>query len=94
MVSLAFCEILVLILDGNSEIAAYVRGNLCFDLSKALDREPSHIGFISPKRPRFLHVCATCSELPSNISTMYGIVKLNETTWGGGKDNSRALPSL
>ena len=26
--------------------------------------------FFSPKRPIFLHACATCSELPSNISYM------------------------
>ena len=28
------------------------------------------MGYYFQKRPTFLHVCATCSELPSNISTM------------------------
>ena len=36
-----------------------------------LDREQSLIDriFMSPKIPFLLHTCATCSELPSNIST-------------------------
>ena len=31
----------------------------------------SQIGFFPPKRPIFFHRCAACSELPSNISTMW-----------------------
>ena len=98
------------ILDGNSDIGAHVRSNLCyltcfrhfarsravpirffcseknyfsscvrnmswvtikykyllFDLFKAIDL----IGFFSPKWNIFLHACATCPELPSNIRGM------------------------
>ena len=32
----------------------------------------SRIIFFSRKRPILLHMCATCSELPSYISTMVG----------------------
>ena len=42
---------------------------LLFDLFKAFDE----IGCIynnSPTSPTFLHACATCSEIPSDISTM------------------------
>ena len=45
---------------------------LCFDLFKAFDYfESSHkLDLVSPKLPIFLHACATCSGVPSNISTM------------------------
>ena len=58
---------MVLILDGNSEIGAYVRSqSRLYDLLKASDKiENSHKSYIF-----FLHGCATCSELPSIISTM------------------------
>ena len=55
------------ILDGNSEMGPHVRRNICYVIS--LGREQSQIE-IAPERPIFLHACATCSELPSNISTM------------------------
>ena len=43
--------------------------SLLFDLFKAFHNiERSHKS--DPKRPIFLHACATCYELPSNISTM------------------------
>ena len=43
-------------------------------LKHKLDREQSQIGFISSKKNHiFLQMCVTCSELPSNISTMHGI---------------------
>ena len=46
---------------------------MLFDLLKAFDYLESHYksDFFSQKRPIFFHACATCSELPSNISTMY-----------------------
>ena len=48
--------------------------SLLFDLYKVFDsirtRAWSHFGFFSLKRPAFLHACATCSELPYNISAM------------------------
>ena len=45
---------------------------LLFYIAQAFDQiEISHKSdFFSPKWPIFLHACATCSELPSNISTM------------------------
>ena len=63
-------KILVLILNGNSEIGAHVKSNLChlnclmhLNRSKAVT---TRIFSLCQK----LHVCATCSKLPSNISTM------------------------
>ena len=62
------------ILDSTWEIVALVRSNLYYSivvrpliLSRAVT---DRIVFFSLKRPVFLHACATCSELPSNISTM------------------------
>ena len=72
-----FCDIstkksrfsMVIILDGNSEICAHVKSvSLLFDLFKAFDQfESSHKSdsFLSEI---LLHMCATCSELPSNIN--------------------------
>ena len=57
---------MVLLLDGNSEIVA--EKFLIFDLFKAFNSITTD--FFSPKRPIFLHACATCSELPFNISTL------------------------
>ena len=59
-------------LDGNSEIGAQVRSNLYYliCLRRLNSSGQSQIGFFSLKRPIFLHACTTCSELPSNISTM------------------------
>ena len=60
---------MVLILDGYSEIGAQVRSDLgyliclrhLFKSRTVTNLKESHI---------FLHTCAKCSELPSNISTM------------------------
>ena len=55
---------MVLILDGNSEKGAHVSRNLSYLICKAFDKiESSH-------KSDFLNACVTCSELPSNISTM------------------------
>ena len=35
-----------------------------------LHRKSHQIGYFYPKRPIFPHACATCNELPSNLSTM------------------------
>ena len=63
---------MILILDGTSKIGAQ---SGLFDLFMAFDKiESGHKSDVfSPKRPVFLHACATYSELPSNISTMRGI---------------------
>ena len=59
---------MVLMVDGISEIGAHVRSNIC-SLFKAFDYfESSHKSdYLYPKRPVFLHACATCSQLPFYI---------------------------
>ena len=52
---------MVIILDGNSDIGAHVRRNLCF-LSRS--RAVTNLIFFS-ERPIFLHACAPCFELPN-----------------------------
>ena len=37
-----------------------------FNLFKAFDRSRAKFGILSPKRPNFLHACATYFELPPN----------------------------
>ena len=63
---------MVLTLDGNSEIGAYVRNNICYLIclmhfirSRAVkNRECS-------SRKSFFHLaCAACSEIPSALSTI------------------------
>ena len=76
---------MVLILDGNSVIGAHLHsdiGNL-FCLGQKIGKDV------------FIHVCATCSELTSNINTMSCILKkLIEilcsliTLWDGQKIRS------
>ena len=46
--------------------------HVLFDLYKAIDDiESTHKSYLFlPERPIFLHACAICSELPSNISTL------------------------
>ena len=57
--SLETSIVMVLILDGNSEIGAHVRGNLCYYLFKAFDlHQELSQNFFSPKRPIFLHAFA------------------------------------
>ena len=62
---------MVLILDDNSEIGGQ---SLLFDMFKAFDLiERRHeLDYFFQKRLVFLHACATCSEIPTNISTMPG----------------------
>ena len=62
-------SIIVLILDGNSVIGASVMGNLCFLIcvrhlirSRAVKNRLFY--------PKIFLECASCSELPSHISTM------------------------
>ena len=43
---------------------------MLFDLLKAFVQIESY-GIFSPKSPVFLHACVTCSELSSNIITMF-----------------------
>ena len=72
-------DTMVLILDGNS--GAQVKSNLCyltclrrFIRSRAVT---NRIIFFSPKIPIFLHACASCYDLPSNINTMNTIFSLD-----------------
>ena len=64
---------MVLKLDGNSEIGAHVRNNVCYYLCLwhlIKSRAVTNRFFFAPKRHIFPHASATCSELPSNISTL------------------------
>ena len=56
----------------NLEIGAHVKSNLCHFI-RAFKFESSYKSDLipSPKRSISLNACTTCSELPSNISTMY-----------------------
>ena len=77
--------ILVLILDGNPEIGANVRSNLSYLIcSRHLIRSRNVTDriFFSPKITIFLHACDTCSELPSNISTIVHIIP-DVNMWDG-----------
>ena len=60
------------LLGGNSDIGVQEQ-SLLFNLFKEFDKiDSSHKWefFSSSKRPVFLNACATCFELPSNLSTM------------------------
>ena len=59
-------------LDGNSEIGAHVRSNLCYltCFRHLISSRAVTNRFFSPKRPLYLYACAKRSELPSNISTI------------------------
>ena len=119
------CMAMVLILDGNSEIDAHGRSDLCYlicvrqltrsravtNQQKSLkyeqrnlyiinffnrDREQSQIRYFYPKRPIFLHACATCFELPSNISTMVheSLVCYNSDKIGSIYENLDRIKSI
>ena len=62
---------MVLVLEGNTEIGAHIRSNLCFLMFKAFDViKGSDKSYFFTMKALSLHACATCSELPSNISIM------------------------
>ena len=68
-------SIMVLTLDGNSELGAHVRSNLCFFFlfffkDIRLDWKQLQIWIFFLEKPIFPHRFATYSEWPSNISTM------------------------
>ena len=51
--------------------------SLFLDHFKSFDRiESSHIRFFVFEKTNFIHACATCSELPPNISSM--IIMIND----------------
>ena len=65
---------MVLILDGNSEHGAHIWSKIrYFDLLKAFDyiERVVKFDFFFSNRPTLLYMCATCSELPSYISTKF-----------------------
>ena len=72
MLRIVILMAMVLILDGNSEIGAHKANFLHFICIRHLirSRAVANRNFFSPKRPIFLHACAICSMLPSNISTV------------------------
>ena len=59
---------IVIILDGNSEIGVHFTKNHWYLI--CLRHLITNRILFTMKRPIFFHVCTTCSELPSNISTM------------------------
>ena len=64
--------VMVLILDGNSEKGLHFRSNFCYLICfrhMIRSRAIKSLIFFQ-KRLTFLHTCATCSKLPSEISTM------------------------
>ena len=66
-------EVMLLILDGNSEIGAHVRSNHCYliYLRKLIRSKTFTNRFVFSKKTHFYScVCAAFSELPSNISNM------------------------
>ena len=64
----------ILLLDGIAHKLVRTYQFLLFNLIKGIrsDQEQSQIGFFFPKRLIFFYECATCSELPYDISTMAG----------------------
>ena len=83
----------VLILDGNSEIGLHVILSQCYLICLrhliGLKAATNRI-FFPLKRPIFLPACATCSELPSNISTLGNRVSIPDswTRWKGRRGHS------
>ena len=78
-VSELLADCMVLTLDGNSEISAHVRSNLNYLIryrqlirSKAVTNR----NFFCSEKTYFLYACETCSELPSNISTMLAVERV------------------
>ena len=64
---------MVLILDGNLDKGAHVSNNLCYLTwlrHLIRPRAVTNRIFFCRKIPVFIHSCATCFELPSNLSTM------------------------
>ena len=74
----------VLILDGNSARGGHVRSDVCYLIClRHLFRLGTHTNMIFfQKNSVFLYMCATRSELPSNISTMSRIGPMKETKKG------------
>ena len=59
---MVFSTVMVLVLDGSTEIGAHVKSHcLLIDGIKEFEMK---------SRPTLLHACPTCSDLPSDISTM------------------------
>ena len=77
---------IVLIQDGHSEIYEPVRSNLCYLICLRHWIRPDESDhkadvFFYPKRPIFLHACASFSGLPSNTSTRSVPLLSNATTF-------------
>ena len=62
----------VLVCDDNSDMGAHLRSHFCYlNCLRYLIRPRAKLDFLNPKRAIFPPMCAKCSELPSNISTMH-----------------------
>ena len=91
---------MVLILDGNSLRGAHITRNISYSTcSRHLisSRAVTNRVFY-PKRPNFLHACATCIELPSNISIIGFFLHPEKVDLGFnktlGENNNRFLNIL
>ena len=74
---------MVLLLDDNSEIVLQVNIKLSFglfDLFKVFSKiKSSYKSVLFPEKTYiFLHTCATCFKIPSNISTMTEYYRISE----------------
>ena len=68
---------MILILDGNLEIGAHARNNLCYliFLTHLIRSQAVKNRIIfAPKGSISLYACAKCSELPSNMNSMVNTV--------------------
>ena len=85
---------IVLILGGNSKKGDHIRSNFCYlsclrcliGLGAVVIRI-----FFTPEIPIFLHACAPCYELPSDISTMSAFIEGNSGLSPEKTDNSRSI---
>ena len=68
---------MVLLIDGNSYVGAHVMRYIWYFTGLRHLIEGSHKldFFLTPKRPIFLHACATFSDLPPNIGTTVGLME-------------------
>ena len=67
--SLYTIRTMVLISDGSSEPGMHVRSNLCYLIClRHLIKLRTITNRIFSEKTNFFHACATCSELPSDIS--------------------------
>ena len=73
--------LMVFILDGNSEIGAYGRSNLCYLTFQRHSIKSRAVIFFYPKRPIFIHACATWSEYHGSTGSRRRFHKVQSNSW-------------